>query len=156
MSMHYLKGTINIKDSIFDGNQTSGEKDPKNTEKTYDGGALYIFDGRDGAEVNIEATTFSNNIAYDDGGAIMFQGTGNPGLTTNIKNSTFFENKAYGLNGADVSGGAIQYFKNGGSSRMINKITSTSFISNEAGGHESSVLLIVPLQFYLLQPHVSN
>ena len=138
MSMHYLKGTINIKDSIFDGNQTSGERDPKNTAKTYDGGALYIFDGRDGAEVNIEGTTFSNNIAYDDGGAIMFQGTGSPGLTTNIKNSTFFKNKAFGLNGADVSGGAIQYFKNGGSSRMTNNITSTSFIGNEGGGHELS------------------
>lgn len=143
MSMHYLKGTINIKDSIFDGNQTSGERDPKNTAKTYDGGALYIFDGRDGAEVNIEGTTFSNNIAYDDGGAIMFQGTGNPGLTTNIINSTFFNNKAYGLDSANFlekgfSGGAIQYFKNGGSSRMINNITSTSFISNEGGGHELS------------------
>lgn len=107
-------------------------------KSTYDGGAIYIFDGRDGAVLTIDKTTFEGNIAVDDGGAMMLQGTGNPGFTTTITNSTFFGNKAYGLDGANYSGGAIQYFKNGGSSKMTNTITSSTFVNNQ-GGNESSV-----------------
>ncbi|WP_101773418.1 hypothetical protein [Peptostreptococcus faecalis] len=136
MAMHYFKGIINISESIFDQNQTSGEGTEVNS--TYDGGAIYIFDGRDGAVFNIDRSTFSNNLAYDDGGAILLQGTGNPGLTTSITNSTFFNNKAYGLDGAGYSGGAIQYFKNGGSSKMTNNILSSTFVGNQSGNESTT------------------
>ena len=135
MAMHYFKGMINIKDSIFDGNQTNGESEE--VKSTYDGGAIYIFDGRDGAVFNVESTTFMNNISHDDGGAMMIQGTGNPGLTTNITSSTFYNNKAYGLDGANYSGGAIQFFKNGGSSKMTNTILSSTFVGNQGGNEKT-------------------
>ena len=136
MALHYFYGKVIIKDSIFDGNKTSGSEG--NVKNTYDGGAIYILDGRDGATFDIEGSTFINNIAYDDGGAIMFQGTGNPGLTTTISNSTFFNNVAYGLDGANYSGGAIQYFKNGGSAKMTNTVLSSTFVGNQAGGSAST------------------
>lgn len=137
MSMHYLTGNVSIDQSYFVGNETNGKDIAPG--KTFDGGAIYVFDGRDGATFTINNSTFANNIAYDDGGAIMFQGTGNPGLTTSISNSTFYENKAYGQDGAGYSGGAIQYFKNGGSSRMINDIQGSTFIGNQSGNEASTM-----------------
>lgn len=149
MSFHYLRGGIDvdgdgsydgqitINDSLFHRNQTNGQNgDVKNT---YDGGAIYIFDGRDGAVFNVNNTTFDSNIAYDDGGAMMIQGTGNPGLTTNITNCTFYNNKAYGLDGEGYSGGAIQFFKNGGSAKMTNTLLSCTFVQNQ-GGNEGSTI----------------
>ena len=137
MSLHYLTGNVSIDQSYFIGNETNGTG--ITPQKTFDGGAIYVFDGRDGAEFTISNSTFAYNIAYDDGGAIMFQGTGNPGLTTTISNSTFYENKAYGLDGAGYSGGAIQYFKNGGSSRMTNTIHASTFVGNQGGDENSSL-----------------
>ncbi|MEG0249624.1 MAG: cell wall-binding repeat-containing protein [Peptostreptococcus sp.] len=135
MSMNYLKGNIEINESYFKENETSGKNgDVKNT---YDGGAIYIFDGRDGANFKVSNSTFDSNVAYDDGGAMMIQGTGNPGLETKIVNTTFYGNKAYGLDGANVSGGAIQYFKNGGSSKMTNQLLSCTFVGNQAGNEQS-------------------
>ncbi|MFY9283973.1 MAG: InlB B-repeat-containing protein, partial [Miniphocaeibacter sp.] len=137
IALHYFYGKVEINNSVFDKNQSNGEG--KYVRSTYDGGAIYVLDGRGGAEFNINNSTFSNNIAYDDGGAIMFQGTANPGFYTNIKNSTFVNNKAYGLDGVGYSGGAIQYYKNGGSSQMTNKIYSTTFVGNQ-GGNENSTM----------------
>ena len=131
MAFHYYYGNINITECIFDGNRSSS-----NISETSDGGAIYIFDGRDNATVNIDRTTFFNNIATDDGGAIMFRGTGNPGMTTSIVNSTFYKNKAYGLGDTDYAGGAIQYFKNGGSAKMTNNISSSTFVGNESGSKD--------------------
>ncbi|NLY20650.1 MAG: hypothetical protein GXZ08_05165 [Tissierellia bacterium] len=133
IAFHYLRGNLKIIESIFDGNSSS-----HNISKTSDGGAIYILDGRDGATVDIKSSTFSNNIAYDDGGAIMFQVTGNPGLTTTITNSTFYNNKAYGLANDDYAGGAIQYFKNGGSSKYVNTILSSTFFRNTSGSEKST------------------
>ncbi|GAA0222274.1 cell wall-binding repeat-containing protein [Metaclostridioides mangenotii] len=137
MSLHYLRGNLKINESYFYGNETSGEG--IEVKNTYDGGAIYILDGRDGATVSIDKTTFDSNLAYDDGGAMMIQGTGNPGLTTDITNCTFYNNKAYGLDGANVTGGAIQYFKNGGSSKMTNTLTGNTFVRNQAGNESSTV-----------------
>lgn len=135
MSMHYLKGNIEINESYFKENETNGENgDVKNT---YDGGAIYILDGRDGATFRVSNSTFDSNIAHDDGGAMMLQGTGNPGLDTKIINTTFYGNKAYGLDGANISGGAIQYFKNGGSSKMTNQLLSCTFVGNQSGNEQS-------------------
>lgn len=135
MSMHYLRGNIEINESYFKENETNGENgDVKNT---YDGGAIYILDGRDGATFRVSNSTFDSNIAHDDGGAMMLQGTGNPGLDTKIINTTFYGNKAYGLDGANVSSGAIQYFKNGGSSKMTNQLLSCTFVGNQSGNEQS-------------------
>ncbi|MDR1370132.1 MAG: hypothetical protein LBJ72_08440, partial [Dysgonamonadaceae bacterium] len=137
MSLHYLKGSVTINRSLFQGNKTNGEG--ISVAKTYDGGAIYVFDGRDGAKININNTTFDGNLAYDDGGALMIQGTGKPGLTTTITNCTFYKNIGYGLDGGNVSGGAIQFFKNGGSSVMSNTILGCTFVGNESGTQSSTV-----------------
>lgn len=137
MSFHYLRGNIAIDESYFQGNKTNGTE--ASAASTYDGGAIYIFDGRDGATFTIDQSTFDSNLAYDDGGALLVQGTGNPGLTTTITNSTFFNNRAYGLNGGNRSGGAIQFFKNGGSSKMTNTVTGCTFVGNQSGNEKTTV-----------------
>lgn len=138
MSIHYFRGEISINESLFQGNQTNGQNDVDDVANTYDGGAIYIFDGRDGAKFNVHGTTFDSNIAYDGGGAMMIQGTGNPGLDTKITNCTFYNNKAYGLDCAGYSGGAIQFFKNGGSSKMVNTLLSCTFVQNQGGNEDST------------------
>ncbi|MDL2310960.1 hypothetical protein LJC13_03155, partial [Peptostreptococcaceae bacterium OttesenSCG-928-C18] len=135
--MNRFYGKLNINESLFQGNKTNGEDG--SIASTYDGGAIYVFYGSHGSEVNINKTTFDSNIAYDDGGAIMIQGNENPGITTNITNCTFFGNKAYGLDGANVTGGAIQFFQDGGSSKMTNNIISSTFVSNQAGNENSKI-----------------
>lgn len=137
MSFHYLRGHIEINESYFYANKTNGQDG--DVKSTYDGGAIYIFDGRDGASISIDKTTFDSNLAYDDGGAMMIQGTGNPGLTTNITNCTFYNNRAYGLTGGSASGGAIQYFKNGGSSKVTNTLTGSTFVKNISGCEDTKV-----------------
>lgn len=135
IAFHYFRGNMTIKQSYFKGNKAGGD----GHSETYDGGAIYIFDGRDGATVDIDQTTFAYNEAKDDGGAILFQGTGNPGLTTNIHNSTFYGNKAGGTDGANLPGGAIMYFKNGGSSKMTNTLSGSTFVDNIAGNADSTI-----------------
>ena len=137
MSFHYLRGNISIDESYFQGNKTNGTE--ASAASTYDGGAIYIFDGRDGATFTIDQSTFDSNLAYDDGGALLIQGTGNPGLTTAITNSTFYNNRAYGLNGGNRSGGAIQFFKNGGSSKVTNTVTGCTFVGNQSGNEKTTV-----------------
>ena len=141
MSMHYFWGNLMINESLFEGNQSNGEGG--NVKSTYDGGAIYIFDGggtnQNGSAININKTTFNNNLAYDDGGAMMIQATGNSGLTTTINRCTFYNNVAYGLNGGNVSGGAIQFFRNGGMSKMTNIILASTFVGNQAGNEQTRV-----------------
>ncbi|MDF9825595.1 putative repeat protein (TIGR02543 family) [Breznakia sp. PF5-3] len=138
MSFHYLQGQVTINESYFYGNKTSGTA--SSTENTYDGGAIYVIDGKDGATFTIDKTTFDSNIATDDGGAIMFQGTGKPGFATTITNSTFYNNHAYGLDGGDVSGGAIQYYRNGFTgTTFTNTITGCTFVGNVSGNENSTI-----------------
>ncbi|MDQ0363314.1 InlB B-repeat-containing protein, partial [Breznakia pachnodae] len=138
IEIHYMyAGVINIKESYFIGNEANGTDSA--AASTYDGGAIYVFDGRDGSTINIDKTTFESNISHDDGGAIMFQGTGNPGLSTTISNSTFYNNLAQGLSGGNRSGGAIQFFKNGGSSVMTNKVSGCTFVGNTSGNENTRV-----------------
>lgn len=137
MSMHYLRGSVTINESYFYGNRTQGTA--TSTENTYDGGAIYVIDGTAGATFTINKTTFDSNIATDDGGAIMFQGTGSPGFTTTITNSTFYNNVAYGLDGGNASGGAIQYYRNGFMGTTFNNtITGCTFVGNIAGNENST------------------
>lgn len=141
MSLHYLRGKLTINECLFQGNITNGSETA--TQNTYDGGAIYIFDAGNGTEtalIDIKNTTFDSNIATDDGGAMMIQGTGTPnGVTTTITNCTFYNNKAYGLDGGNVSGGAIQLFKNGGSSKMTTTVLGCTFVGNVSGNANTTV-----------------
>lgn len=60
-------------------------------------------------------------------------------MTTNITSCTFYNNRAYGLDGANVTGGAIQFFLNGGSSKMSNILTNCTFVDNVSGNENSKV-----------------
>ncbi|WP_278626103.1 hypothetical protein, partial [Parabacteroides gordonii] len=140
MSMHYFYGNLTINECLFQQNETNGADG--NVQNTYDGGAIYIIDAGGstyGASLNINKTTFDSNLAYDDGGAMMIQVTGTKGMTTNITSCTFYNNRAYGLDGANVTGGAIQFFLNGGSSKMSNILTNCTFVDNVSGNENSKV-----------------
>ena len=140
MAMHYFYGNMTINECLFQENETNGEGIA--VQNTYDGGAIYIIDAGGstyGATLNINKTTFDSNLAHDDGGAMMIQVTGTKGMTTNITSCTFYNNRAYGLEGANVTGGAIQFFLNGGSSIMKNNITGCSFVNNTSGNENSRV-----------------
>ncbi|MFV0393846.1 MAG: InlB B-repeat-containing protein [Coprobacillaceae bacterium] len=71
-----------------------------------DGGAIYIFHSK--GEVNISNTSFIENEAYDEGGAISFVSAINE--NNKITNSTFYKNIAKGLQTSDSydGGGAIE------------------------------------------------
>ncbi len=136
-------GNIDIENSIFRNN----ENKIFNTEVVGGGGgaiAFHYFTGKLNIKDSIFEYNTTNGSGVDvkstyDGGAIMVQGTGNPGFTTTIKNTSFYDNKAYGLSGGNRSGGAIQFFKNGGSSSMDNNVINSSFINNQAGHEDGSV-----------------
>ena len=139
MSIHYLYGTININECIFEENSTNGEDGSRSL--TYDGGAMYIFDMKDVANVDIKNSSFIGNIAYDDGGAILIQtvGTGNGDVVENIlvENNTFYGNKAYGVDTAAYAGGAIQIFANVGFMGELHTkavMKNNTFANNTAGG----------------------
>lgn len=138
MSMHYLQGKLIINESYFYKNQTNGSEG--NVSSTFDGGAIYVIDGQAGATIDINKTTFDSNLAWDDGGAMMIQGTGMPGLATTITDCTFYNNRAYGLTGGNRSGGAIQFFKNGGKTTMTNKVEGTTFTGNISGCESTKVI----------------
>lgn len=99
MSIHYFSGNISIIDSILEENRTNGDDGTRSS--TYDGGAIYILNMQKQAHLNIEKSSFINNLAYDDGGALLIQtvGSGNGDTVENINifYNTFFGNKALGL-----------------------------------------------------------
>ncbi|GEM_PF-4948345 len=143
MALHFLRGKVSINECLFEGNKSNGEG-MATIASTYDGGAIYVFDGgnnNSNASLTITNTTFHKNLAYDDGGAMMIQGTSSPGLITTITNCTFFENRAYGLNGGNRSGGAIQFYRNGfvGVS-MTNTILGSTFVGNISGNENTTVV----------------
>lgn len=97
---------ININSSYFEANKALGAFNQS------DGGAIALFDILAGAKFSVNNSTFYNNLAEDDGGAMLLQGKDN--VNIEINNSTFYQNKAYGKgNDAGQSGGAIQIFANG-------------------------------------------
>ncbi|MDM8565856.1 BspA family leucine-rich repeat surface protein [Candidatus Halobeggiatoa sp. HSG11] len=69
--------TVTISNSTFSDNQATTGK----------GGALYTALGATNATVNIDSSTFTNNTAGNEGGAVY-----NYSGTTNIRNSTFLGN----------------------------------------------------------------
>ncbi|WP_159636367.1 InlB B-repeat-containing protein [Erysipelothrix anatis] len=130
--MNNFNGTLNIKQTVFDNNKALGSTS-SSSRTADDGGAIFIKNANQNATLNISESTFSNNFASDDGGAIMVEGKGK----TYISNSTFTDNLALGLNGGNLSGGAIQFFKIGFFSAMTNNVTNSTFVNNQAGNESS-------------------
>ncbi|HJR79463.1 MAG TPA: choice-of-anchor Q domain-containing protein, partial [Anaerolineales bacterium] len=85
-------GTVNITNSTFEDNSC--------TVPLGDGGGIYKGSSSTGT-LNISGSTFSGNIASDNGGAAQFSAG-----TVNITNSTFHFNTAGGRGGAIQVGGA--------------------------------------------------
>lgn len=95
----YLK----ITDCIFE-NNTVSSKVPGNKDfsTTADGGALYFYNML--GEITIQGTSFLNNTAFDEGGAVSFIGSNN--TNNKIENSLFYGNIAEGKQPNDgVDGG---------------------------------------------------
>ncbi len=139
MSIHYFSGHISIVDSILEENRTNGDDGTRSS--TYDGGAVYILNMQKQAQLNIEGSSFINNLAYDDGGALLIQtvGSGNGDTVENINilNNTFFGNKALGVDTAAYAGGAIQIYANVGFTGTLHTkamIKNNTFVNNTVGG----------------------
>ncbi|NLY20648.1 MAG: hypothetical protein GXZ08_05155, partial [Tissierellia bacterium] len=139
----FNKGTITINESLFEGNSTNGPDGDKRA--TYDGGAINIFNMKKDAKLDIKNSSFINNIAYDDGGAILIQteGSGNGDVVDKIyfTNNTFYGNKAYGVDNAAYSGGAIQIYANVGFTGTLHtkaKFVGNTFTYNEVGGNSET------------------
>ena len=102
-------GTVNVTDSTFSGNSTTG---PSNT---FDGGGIYNT-----GTLNVTSSTFSGNSAVGSGGGINNQGT------ATVTNSTFSGNTANFLYGGGI-------FNNTGTLNLINSTFSGNGATTGAG-----------------------
>ncbi len=107
---HSDKCNLTVTDSYFKGNTATANQTVRN-----DGGAISVF--MNGAErtatATIENCVFEDNVANDDGGAILFEGVSSGSasinLTAAVRNSTFIGNEGKQLS-TGVAGGAIQVY----------------------------------------------
>lgn len=112
ISFHQMDGALTVRDSVFTGNKVPLAA---NNTTVNDGGAIAVNE-RPIAEPQtgktlITGSTFSENVAADEGGALLIQ-SGN-GSSAVIQNSTFYANRAEGKQTPldDTSGGgAIEAF----------------------------------------------
>lgn len=112
IAFHQMAGSLTVNDSYFEGNRVPQSS---NNNSLNDGGAISVTEqpitGAQRGRTVISGTTFVDNVAADEGGAILaHSGVGSQVL---VKNSTFFGNVAQGLqtNFDDSSGGgAIEAF----------------------------------------------
>lgn len=102
-------GAITIDGANIDINNCSFNKNKTGTSSTYNGGAIWIIknDISGASNVNILNTSFSNNSASQDGGAIYLNGT----CVLKISNSSFNNNTAtrYGGSIRNYQGTATAY-----------------------------------------------
>ena len=112
IAFHQMEGSLTVRDSVFDGNTVPIAS---NNSTLNDGGAIAVNEmpiaGPQSGKTLITGSTFSNNVAGDDGGALLLQ-SGN-GSSAVIENSTFYANRALGQQDKydDTSGGgAIEAF----------------------------------------------
>ena len=127
----FVSGTTNsfltITDCVFENNTLSSVyTDAKST--TADGGALYLY--KMVGEIYISGSTFENNSAYDEAGAISFQGTTNS--KNRVENCTFYGNVAKGLQPDDEiqGGGAIELYYVSGRANVT--FEGNTFVKNVA------------------------
>lgn len=112
IAFHQMEGSLTVRDSVFTGNQVPIAA---NNNTLNDGGAIAVNEmpitEPQSGKTLITGTTFSDNVAGDEGGALLIQ-SGN-GSEATIQNSTFYNNRAEGLQTMfdDTSGGgAIEAF----------------------------------------------
>ncbi|MBV7389133.1 MucBP domain-containing protein [Enterococcus alishanensis] len=123
---------IELKNNYFEGNSAA-----KNVQETNqysllaDGGALSFWNVKKGVTIQLTGNTFANNIAGDDGGAILLQSNESIPSGITFKNNTFYGNQALGNDKGSNSGGAIQVFAVGLRTINIDYINN-SFINNFA------------------------
>lgn len=109
IAFHQMGGTLNVHDSVFDGNVVQSNGNTLN-----DGGAIAVNErpiaGPQAGKTFISGTTFANNRSGDEGGAILAQSGDSTSFV--VHNSTFFNNVAAGMQERDASsaGGAIEAF----------------------------------------------
>lgn len=102
--------TLNVSDTYFVGNKAVANETSRN-----DGGAISVFynAAEQSARVSIDNCVFENNVANDDGGAILFEGVSSGSASINLEatvtNTTFVGNEAKQLN-SSVAGGAVQVY----------------------------------------------
>lgn len=112
IAFHQMEGSLTVHDSVFSENRVPIAA---NNSTLNDGGAIAVnempIEGQQSGKTLITGTTFSNNVAGDEGGALLIQ-SGN-GSEATIQNSTFYANRAEGKQATydDTSGGgAIEAF----------------------------------------------
>ena len=111
---------LNIKNSTFVGNKTTGSNIDESTPLNSDGGggAIFLYDE---GKATIESSSFENNSSGTYGGAVSTRiGASNDKSSLKIENSNFVGNNA------NVSGGAIASFVDA-------TVTDSSFVNNSAG-----------------------
>ena len=109
--LYNVTGNVNITDCYFLQNEAVKDVSGVNAQLA-DGGAVAIFDIKSGATLNISNSTFSENVAGDDGGAILIQTLDTITSGLSVTNCTFYKNEAQGLETTFYNGGAIQVYGN--------------------------------------------
>lgn len=130
-------GTIDIVNSRFEKNEAVKDGASSGKIEFADGGAIAIFDVINGATVNIKGNQFIENIAGDDGGAILIQTIENVKSGITIEENNFYGNIAQALEVETPSynGGAIQVYQNSGFSGSFTSyvdIINNKFENNES------------------------
>ena len=107
---HSDKAKLIVTDSYFKGNMATANQTVRN-----DGGAIAIFmnGGERSAEATIENCVFEDNVANDDGGALLIEGVSSGSASINVnatvRNTTFVGNEGKQLS-TGVAGGAVQIY----------------------------------------------
>ncbi|GAB2026798.1 MucBP domain-containing protein [Lactovum odontotermitis] len=121
--------------NYFEGNKAAETINSGGKAKLADGGAVAFFNIVQGTNISFNGNTFYNNIAGDDGGAILIQTNDNITSGVLLQNNTFYQNRALGQDFSGNSGGAIQIYANGspgqGRKAAIDYINNT-FVENSA------------------------
>lgn len=112
IAFHQMEGSLTVHDSVFAENRVPLAS---NNSTMNDGGAIAVnempIEGPQSGKTLITGSTFSENVAGDEAGALLIQ-SGN-GSEATIQNSTFYANRAEGRQATydDTSGGgAIEAF----------------------------------------------
>lgn len=127
-SIFHLKGgEIKILNTVFEGNEARG------TSNVIDGGAIVIKNNSTNyfGNILIDGCNFTNNIAADNGGAMLLEASNGGNTIANVYNSTFVGNESNNV-GATLNigyGGAIQTYD----SPKVN-IAHNTFYRNRCNG----------------------
>lgn len=126
--------SFSFKNNIFDSNNAVKNASVGKTTLA-DGGAIALFNVLPGMKIDFDENTFMNNVAGDNGGAILIQTNDSISTGISFKNNTFYKNISQGTTAGTASGGAIQIYSNGGmSTSRVAKVDfiNNSFVDNEA------------------------